>query len=83
MGMRESVTLGLGWPTPANLPKPDWQEWREKGDKENEADITAFYSKAPPELLRSVRGFVCKRPELPQKPVGRPHTNGHLSSIST
>ncbi|KAL5485825.1 hypothetical protein ACEPAI_6867 [Sanghuangporus weigelae] len=58
-GMRELIQSSLRWPIPAMLPKPAWRDWRDKGDTE---DVAAFYASAPPELIRSLRGFVCKRP---------------------
>lgn len=58
-GLRDLIQTGLGWPLPSMLPKPAWRDWREKGDTE---DVDSFYSSAPPEMLRQMRGFVCKTP---------------------
>lgn len=58
IGMRDAVSSGLGL-SPPMLSKPEWTNWREKGDSE---DVASFYASAPPEVLRSLRGFVCKSP---------------------
>ncbi|KAI5122767.1 hypothetical protein M0805_009849 [Coniferiporia weirii] len=59
IGMRDAIRTGLGWPLPPVLPKPEWHDWREKGDSSN---VASFYASAPPVILRSLRGFVCKKP---------------------
>lgn len=58
--MRSSIKSGLGWSVPPLLAKADWQDWREKSDKDSTVDVNAFYSAASSEVLRSMRGFVCK-----------------------
>jgi len=72
IGMRNELRSSLGWSVPPLLTKADWQDWREKSDKDSNADIHAFYSTAPPESLRSVRGYICKKPTS-----SPPRTNGH------
>lgn len=59
IGMRDAIRTGLGWPLPSMLPKPEWYDWREKGDND---DVAKFYADASPEILRSLRGYVCKKP---------------------
>lgn len=56
IGMGEVISTSLGMTPPLNS-KPEWSNWREKGDSE---DVASFYASAPPELLRSLGGFVCK-----------------------
>ena len=57
--MREGIVSDLNWPVPSMLPKPLWQEWREREDFD---DVSTFYATARPEPLRAVRAFVCKNP---------------------
>ncbi|THH07378.1 hypothetical protein EW145_g3428 [Phellinidium pouzarii] len=61
IGMRDAIRTRLGWPLPSMLPKPEWYDWREKGDND---DVAKFYADAFPEILRSLRGFVCQKPVL-------------------
>lgn len=66
IGMRDVLKSRLGWNTPSTLPKPDWKTWREKGEKDSGIDVATYYSSVPPEICRSLRGFVCKRPIVSQ-----------------
>ena len=61
ISMRDELKPRLGWSNSPLLTKADWQDWREKSDKESNLDIQAFYSSAAPEVLRSMKGFVCKK----------------------
>ena len=58
MSMRDEVEKGLGWARPQSLTKPDYQEWREMGDIR---EHMAWYRAAPREVLRNLRGFVCRK----------------------
>ena len=69
IGMRDVLKSRLSWEAPSSLPKPDWKIWREKGEKDSGIDVASYYSSAPPEVCRSVRGFVCRRP------IANPATN--------
>lgn len=60
IGMRDVIRIGLKWPLPPMLPKPEWCDWREKGDSD---DVARFYAEdAKPDIVRSIRGFVCRTP---------------------
>lgn len=76
IGIRDAISSGLGLSAPASS-KPEWAHWREKGDGD---EVATFYATAPPDTLRSLRGFVCKSPiAVPQGEQARSRGQSFLS----
>ena len=61
INMQDTISSILGWDVPASSATPYWYEWRVKGDAD---DVESFFAHAPPEPLRTVRAFICRRPVL-------------------
>lgn len=59
INMQDTISSILGWEKPTASATPYWYEWRIKGDTE---DVEAFFAHAPPEPIRTVRAFICRRP---------------------